>query len=190
MVLTPHRTPRNPTVSSSASGSGPPLTLVDLPALAVGAESENRVIHSENLAALKAMSATHAGAVRLAYVDPPYNTGNLLEHYPDDREHDAWLAMMRERLLALRPLLAPNGVLVAHFEKVKLDKLDMWTVGHINWPNQLTDKAAASIPAFELCRQSSPPCEGGKKWTATGGMCIAKNYANPTFTSSQTTAKP
>ncbi len=105
-------------------------TLVDLPELAVAPRGDNRLVLGDNLLALEALALSHAGAVRCAYVDPPYNTGNALEHYPDDREHAAWLAMMRARLRVLLPLLAPNGVLVAQTDrtesaylKVLLDEL-------------------------------------------------------------------
>lgn len=95
------------------------VQLVDLPELACGEPSPNRVVHGDNLGTLRALAAEHRGAVRCVYVDPPYNTGNALPHYLDDRAHHEWLAMMRPRLLALRPLLAPDGVLVAQIDRTE-----------------------------------------------------------------------
>ena len=73
----------------------------------------NLLVHGENLAALRALVATHAGTVKLAYLDPPYNTGERFAHYDDDRAHAAWLGFLHARLVALRPLLREDGLVVA-----------------------------------------------------------------------------
>ena len=65
----------------------------------------NLLIHGDNLHALRALAASHRAQVRCVYLDPPYNTGGHFAHYDDAREHSAWIEMMRERLLALKPLL-------------------------------------------------------------------------------------
>lgn len=38
--------------------------------------SENMLIHGDNLLALKALEQQYAGQVKCIYIDPPYNTGN------------------------------------------------------------------------------------------------------------------
>ena len=38
--------------------------------------SGNKIIHGDNLKALKALLPTYAGRVKCIYIDPPYNTGN------------------------------------------------------------------------------------------------------------------
>jgi adenine-specific DNA-methyltransferase len=91
--------------------------LVDVPELACGESAGNLVVHGDNLLALRELASTHSGAVRCVYLDPPYNTGNTLEHYLDGRAHDAWLDMMRERLLAIVPLLGSNGVVLAQTDR-------------------------------------------------------------------------
>ena len=95
------------------------IQLVDIPGLACGEPSPNRLVHGDNLAALQSLASSHRGAARCIYLDPPYNTGNSLEHYLDGRAHDEWLAMMRPRLQALRPLLARDGVLVAQIDRTE-----------------------------------------------------------------------
>ena len=47
--------------------------------------------------------------MKLAYLDPPFNTQQAFAHYDDALEHSVWLTMMRDRLLQIRKLLAPNG---------------------------------------------------------------------------------
>ncbi|WP_423739240.1 DNA methyltransferase [Clostridium sporogenes] len=39
------------------------------------------------------------------YIDPPYNTGNVFEHYDDNLEHSIWLNLMNERFKVLNNLL-------------------------------------------------------------------------------------
>ncbi len=68
------------------------------------------------------------------------------------------------------------GSLVAEIKDVLLNPLDMWTVGKIHWPNQMTDAAAANVAPFELCHQSAPPCKGGKRWLPKGDPCITPCY--------------
>lgn len=44
-------------------------------------------------------SEEYVGKVRLAYLDPPFNTQQSFLHYDDALEHSVWLTMMRDRLL-------------------------------------------------------------------------------------------
>ena len=52
--------------------------------------------------------------MKLAYLDPPFNTQQAFAHYDDALEHSVWLTMMRDRLLQIRKLLAPNGSVWVH----------------------------------------------------------------------------
>jgi adenine-specific DNA-methyltransferase len=44
-------------------------------AVATGS-SGNKIIHGDNLAALKSLLPEYEGRVKCIYIDPPYNTGN------------------------------------------------------------------------------------------------------------------
>ena len=72
-------------------------------------DSQNIIIHGDNLLALKALEQEYAGKVKCIYIDPPYNTGNAFEHYDDNVEHSIWLNLMKPRLDILRNLLSDNG---------------------------------------------------------------------------------
>ncbi len=67
--------------------------------------TENMLIHGDNLLALKALENKYAGQVKCIYIDPPYNTGSAFEHYDDNLEHSTWLSLMKPRLEILRNLL-------------------------------------------------------------------------------------
>jgi adenine-specific DNA-methyltransferase len=65
----------------------------------------------------------YKGKVRLVYIDPPFNTGQAFEHYDDWLEHATWLSFMRERLLSIRELLAPDGSLWLHLDDVEQHRM-------------------------------------------------------------------
>ena len=87
-----------------------PRILIENPEYSYGdKDSQNMIIHGDNLLALKALEQEYAGKVKCIYIDPPYNTGNAFEHYDDNVEHSIWLNLMKPRLDILRNLLSDNG---------------------------------------------------------------------------------
>jgi adenine-specific DNA-methyltransferase len=93
-------------------------------------DSENMLIHGDNLLALKSLEADFAGKVKCIYIDPPYNTGNAFEHYDDGLEHSIWLSLMRDRLEILKNLLSDDGSIwitlddnEAHYTKMMCDEI-------------------------------------------------------------------
>ena len=82
--------------------------------------TENMIIHGDNLLALKALENKYAGQVKCIYIDPPYNTGSAFEHYDDNLEHSTWLNLMRPRLEILRNHLAKDGFLFAQIDTYEM----------------------------------------------------------------------
>ncbi|PZR04354.1 MAG: site-specific DNA-methyltransferase [Archangium gephyra] len=78
---------------------------------------ENRLVHGDNLLALKALEQEFAGKVQCIYIDPPFNTGQAFEHYNDGLEHSIWLDLMFRRVEVMRGLLRPGGVLFVHLDQ-------------------------------------------------------------------------
>ena len=84
--------------------------------------SENMLIHGDNLIALQALQQDFAGKIKCIYIDPPFNTGSRIDAsgkeigYDDALEHSIWLSMMRQRLLLLKQLLADNGTIYVHID--------------------------------------------------------------------------
>lgn len=74
-------------------------------------DTENMIIHGDNLLALKALENKYAGQVKCIYIDPPYNTGSAFEHYDDNLEHSTWLSLMRARLSILKTLLSEESAI-------------------------------------------------------------------------------
>ena len=73
------------------------------------ANTENILIHGDNLLALKSLEQDFAGKIKCVYIDPPYNTGAAFEHYDDNLEHSIWLNFMAARLKILKNLLRNDG---------------------------------------------------------------------------------
>jgi adenine-specific DNA-methyltransferase len=95
-------------------------------------ESGNKIIHGDNLEALKALLPEYEGKIKCIYIDPPYNTGEESWVYNDNvsdsklkkwlgqivgkesedlTRHDKWLCMMYPRLKLLHKLLADDGMI-------------------------------------------------------------------------------
>ncbi|MGY6521375.1 MAG: site-specific DNA-methyltransferase [Mongoliitalea sp.] len=108
-----------------------PRILIENPEYSYGdPNSENMLIHGDNLLALKALEQEYAGKVKCIYIDPPYNTGNAFEQYDDGVEHSEWLNLISPRLKILRNLLSNDGSIwisidddECHYLKVLCDEI-------------------------------------------------------------------
>jgi adenine-specific DNA-methyltransferase len=100
--------------------------------------SGNRIIHGDNLTALKSLLPEFEERVDCIYIDPPYNTGNEDWVYNDNvndpqirrwlgdvvgkegedlSRHDKWLCMMFPRLCLLNRLLSHEGAIFISIDK-------------------------------------------------------------------------
>ena len=121
-----------------------PRILIENPEYSYGdPNTENMLIHGDNLLALKALEQDYAGKIKCIYIDPPYNTGNAFEHYDDGIEHSLWLSLMSQRLKILRKLLKDDGVIFVQLDdneiaycRVIMDEI----FGRNNFINQVSAK--------------------------------------------------
>ena len=109
-------------------------------------DSENMVIHGDNLEILKSLLPKYEGRINCIYIDPPYNTGNEGWVYNDNvndpkikkwlgevvgkegedfSRHDKWLCMMYPRLKMLQRLLANDGVIFISIDDNELANLKL-----------------------------------------------------------------
>ncbi len=90
--------------------------------------SDNLLIRGDALNALVSLSelpefaSEYVGRVRLAYIDPPFNTGQAFEDYDDNLEHSVWLTMIRDRLVQIRRLLSEDGSVWLHLDDVQMHR--------------------------------------------------------------------
>ena len=110
----------------------------------VGDNSQNLIIHGDNLEALKALMPYYQGKIKCIYIDPPYNTGNekwvyndkvnspkikkwLGKVVGDESEdlcrHDKWLCMIYPRLKLLKDLLNDEGIIFVSIDDSEITHL-------------------------------------------------------------------
>lgn len=108
--------------------------------------SGNKIIHGDNLEALKSLLPEYEGRVNCIYIDPPYNTGQENWVYNDNvndpkiqkwlgevvgkegedlSRHDKWLCMMYPRLQLLRSLLKEDGAIFISIDDNELANLKL-----------------------------------------------------------------
>lgn len=89
-----------------------PRILIEDPSRSYGdKDTENMIIHGDNLLGLRAIEDKYTNSIKCIYIDPPYNTGEAFENYDDNLEHSIWLDLMRSRLMILRRLLCEDGTI-------------------------------------------------------------------------------
>lgn len=108
--------------------------------------TENLYIEGDNLEVLKLMQDSYLGAVKMIYIDPPYNTGKdfvYKDNYKDNltnylemtnttnavnteasgRYHTNWLNMLYPRLKLARNLLSDDGVIFISIDDNEVSNL-------------------------------------------------------------------
>tara|TARA_R110002072_G_scaffold121230_7_gene254714 strand:+ start:2018 stop:3625 length:1608 start_codon:yes stop_codon:yes gene_type:complete len=109
-----------------------------------GETSQNKIIHGDNLEALKSLLPEYEGRIDCMYIDPPYNTGNEGWIYNDNvsdpklkkwlgqvvgkesedlSRHDKWLCMMYPRLKLLQKLLSFSGLIFISIDDSEFSNL-------------------------------------------------------------------
>lgn len=106
------------------------------------------------LADIPDLAGSYRGKVRLCYIDPPFNTGQAFKDYDDALEHSVWLTMLRDRLLQIKRLLAPDGSVWVHLDDTEahrarcvLDEIfgAEKFVAHIVWQKRYSRENRAAI---------------------------------------------
>ncbi|CAM3791298.1 site-specific DNA-methyltransferase [Vreelandella rituensis] len=121
-----------------------------------GASTGNLIIEGDNFDALRLLRKTHAGKIRVIYIDPPYNTGSKDWVYNDDYvsktdryRHSKWLEFLYQRLSLARDLLTSDGVIMisinddnrAHLELLMDQVMPGRRVGSLVWRTRDTTSA-------------------------------------------------
>lgn len=131
------------------------------------AQSENKIIHGDNLEALKALLPEYEGKIKCIYIDPPYNTGNENWIYNDNvndpkikkwlgqvvgkeaedlTRHDKWLCMMYPRLKLLHQLLAEDGAIFISIDYREQANLKLACIEIFGVNNYITEIACINNP--------------------------------------------
>lgn len=92
--------------------------------------NENMLIYGDNLLVLRFLQCdfekkTNEQKVKCIYIDPPYNTGNILQTYEDKFAPDEWLGLMAMRLRLLKPLLRSDGIIAIQLNDAEYAYLEL-----------------------------------------------------------------
>ena len=88
-----------------------------------------KLILGENLSSLNVIYPKFKSKVKCIYIDPPYNNGELYNHY-DDRKSEKWISELEARIKLMHKFLKDNGSMwisiddnEIHYLKVALDDI-------------------------------------------------------------------
>ena len=116
------------------------------------AHTHHLYLEGDNLDALKLLLRGYSGAVKMIYIDPPYNTGSdfvyndsfaqsqaeyerlagisdeqgqrfVLNRNSDARFHSKWCSMIQPRLMLARQLLTPDGLIFISIDDHEMHRL-------------------------------------------------------------------
>lgn len=123
------------------------------------------------------------GGIRLVYIDPPFNTQGNFRQYGDAMERSKWLSMMRDRLSALRPLLAENASIWVHLDDAEVHRArcvmdevfgEDAFVASVVWQKKTTrDSRAAFSSNHDTILVYAP--SGPKKWKTSRNLLSKDN---------------
>lgn len=95
-------------------------------------QHRNLIIEGDNFDSLRLLRRTHAGKIRVIYIDPPYNTGNKDWVYNDDYvgqkdrwRHSQWLEFIYRRFELARELLSSDGVILVSINDENRSRLEL-----------------------------------------------------------------
>ena len=165
--------------------------------------TENLYIEGDNLEVLKLLQESYLGAVKMIYIDPPYNTGNdfiyrddfkqSAEEYEDDlgvydedgnrmfkntdsngRFHSDWCSMIYSRLLLARNLLSEDGIIFISIDDNEVHSLRKICDEVFGAHNYLNQFAWVS----NITGRQISGCGAAKTWESVLVYCknIASSY--------------
>ncbi|MBL0945156.1 MAG: site-specific DNA-methyltransferase [Hydrogenophaga sp.] len=132
------------------------------------------------LEVLASRTSVLESGIRLVYVDPPFNTQGNFRQYKDSMDRPMWLSMMRDRLAALRSLLAEDASVWVHLDdsevhraRAVMDEVfgEGAFVASVVWQKKTTrDSRAAFSSNHDTILVYAP--SGPKKWKTSRNLLI------------------
>lgn len=135
------------------------------------------------LEALTRETTVFNGGIRLVYIDPPFNTQVNFRQYRDTMKRSMWLSMMRDRLMALRPLLAEDASVWIHLDDAEVHRAravmdeifgESAFVASVVWQKKTSrDSRAAFSSNHDTILVYAP--SGPKKWKTSRNLLVKDN---------------
>lgn len=132
------------------------------------------------LEALTAGTSLFEGGIRLVYIDPPFNTQADVRQYDDTMKRSMWLSMVRDRLMALRPLLVEDASIWVHLDDAEVHRAravmdeifgENAFVASVVWQKKTSrDSRAAFSTNHDTILVYAP--SGPRKWKASRNLLV------------------
>jgi len=117
---------------------------------------DHLIIKGDNLPVLYSLDKIYHGAIKLIYIDPPYNTGKTFFGYKDSVPHQEWLIFMKNRLEIARELLHEAGTIFISIDinemaylKILCDEI----YGRSNFVGEIIWETASDNNATQISNQ-------------------------------------
>lgn len=146
-------------------------------------DESNVVAIGDGLDVIEALSQgtnAFAGGIRLVYIDPPFNTRVSFRQYNDSMVRPMWLSMMRDRLAALKPLLADDASVWVHLDDAEVHRAraimdevfgEQAFVASVIWQKKTTrDSRAAFSSNHDTILVYAP--SGPKRWKTSRNLLV------------------
>lgn len=135
------------------------------------------------ISAVMAQTSVLGGGIRLVYIDPPFNTQVNFRQYKDSMQRSMWLSMMRDRLMAIRPVLAEDASVWVHLDDSEVHRAraimdevfgERAFVASVVWQKKTTrDSRAAFSSNHDTILVYAP--SGPKKWKTSRNLLLKEN---------------
>lgn len=121
--------------------------------------------------------------IRLVYIDPPFNTQVNFRQYNDTMNRSMWLSMMRDRLLAIRPMLAKDASVWVHLDDAEVHRAraimdeifgESAFVTSVVWQKKTTRDSRAAFSSNHDTILVYAPC-GPVKWKTSRNLLVKDN---------------
>jgi adenine-specific DNA-methyltransferase len=135
------------------------------------------------LEALNEQTNCFQSGIRLVYIDPPFNTQVNFRQYCDTMERAMWLSLMRDRLLAIRPLLSDDASIWVHLDdsevhraRAVMDEVfgENAFVASVIWQKKTTRDSRAAFSTNHDTILVYAPC-GPIKWKTSRNLLARDN---------------
>ena len=109
-------------------------------------ETDGLLIHGENFQGINLLTEKYQESLKVAYIDPPYNTNASAILYKNNYRDSSWMSLMADRILAARGLLVNNGIFCVAIDDVEASNLRHLLQHLFGKKNELAVAAVCSNP--------------------------------------------
>ncbi|MFL2077194.1 site-specific DNA-methyltransferase [Marinilactibacillus psychrotolerans] len=118
--------------------------------------NNNLLIKGDNVVSLYALQKSHHSSVKCIYIDPPFNTGKIFDHYADALSRDHWLSMMKTRLQLMYELLTEDGAIFVHIDDGEMPYLKILLDDIFDSSLQINSKLSNYVSTIIWQKKGSP----------------------------------